>query len=105
LEVGVVMNIKQVRYFLAICQERNFTRAAKCCNVSQPTLTAAIQRLERSIGGELFVRSTPVELSALGKALRPLFARLQQTAEHARRVAAEYAPPRSELAVSEPARW
>jgi LysR family hydrogen peroxide-inducible transcriptional activator len=103
--MGAAVNIKQVHYFVAICQERNFTRAARRCDVSQPTLTAAIQRLERSIGGELFVRSTPVELSPLGKVLRPLFRRLHGTAERARRVAAAHVRPLSQQAsVSAPAR-
>jgi LysR family transcriptional regulator, hydrogen peroxide-inducible genes activator len=100
------MNIKQVRYFLTICEERHFTRAAKRCDVSQPSLTAAIQRLEREIGGKLFVRSTPVELSALGKALRPLFLRMRDTAERAQRIAASHAPaPRSRISVGAPARY
>lgn len=100
------MNFKQVRYFLTICEERNFTRAATRCEVRQPSLTAAIQRLEREIGGVLFVRSSPVELSALGKALHPLFARMHDTAERARRVAARHVPARrSSSAVSAPARY
>ena len=100
------MNIKQVRYFLTICEERHFTRAAKRCEVSQPSLPAAIQRLEREIGGKLFVRSTPVELSALGKALRPLFLRMRDTAERAQRIAASHAPaPRSRISVGAPARY
>jgi LysR family hydrogen peroxide-inducible transcriptional activator len=100
------MNIKQVRYFLTICEERNFTRAAKRCEVRQPSLTSAIQRLEREVGGALFVRSSPVELSALGKALRPLFVRMRDAAEHALRIAARHAPAtRPRLSVSAPARW
>jgi len=100
------MNIKQVRYFVAICEQRNFTRAAKECDVSQPTLTAAIQRLERSIGGRLFVRSAPVELSALGRKLQPLFVQIHNTAERARRIAATHASaPRSRTELNAPARF
>jgi DNA-binding transcriptional LysR family regulator len=93
------MNLQQIRYFLAICKEKNFTRAARSCRIRQPSLTSAIQRLEREVGGELFVRSSPIQLSALGKELRPLFLRMSRAAEHARRVAAKHAtathlPPR-----------
>jgi Bacterial regulatory helix-turn-helix protein, lysR family len=52
------METQHVRYFLAICNELNFTRAAKECGIAQPSLTTAIQRMEREIGGALFLRST-----------------------------------------------
>ena len=50
------MEIAQCRYFLALCQEGNFTRAAKRCGVAQPSLTRAIRKLERELGEPLFVR-------------------------------------------------
>ena len=75
------MKLQHVRYFLAICEERNFTRAARKCRVRQPSLSTGIQRLEKEIGGALFVRSHPVELSALGAALHPLFAQMNDIAE------------------------
>jgi DNA-binding transcriptional LysR family regulator len=50
------MEIAQCRYFLALCQEGNFTRAAKRCGVAQPSLTRAIRKLETELGGPLFVR-------------------------------------------------
>ena len=40
------MEMHQVRYFLAVCETLNFTRAAERCNVAQPSLTRAIQKLE-----------------------------------------------------------
>jgi DNA-binding transcriptional LysR family regulator len=82
------MNLKQIRYVLAICQERNFTRAAAKCRVRQPSLTVAIQRLEHELGGALFVRSNPVELSVLGHKLQPLFAQLSALIDEVRSVAA-----------------
>src|SRR5262245_31012171 len=39
---GGPMQMHQIRYFLALCEERNFTRAARRCGVSQPSLTNAI---------------------------------------------------------------
>ncbi len=38
------MELFQVKYFLALCETLNFTRAAEKCNVSQPSLTRAIQK-------------------------------------------------------------
>ncbi len=39
------MEMHQIRYFLAVCDELNFTRAAERCNVAQPSLTRAIKLL------------------------------------------------------------
>jgi len=45
------MQMHQIRYFLALCEERSFTRAARRCGVSQPSLTNAVIALERELGG------------------------------------------------------
>ena len=50
------MEMHQIRYFLAVCDTRNFTRAAAACNVTQPALTRAIQKLEAEMGGLLLRR-------------------------------------------------
>ena len=47
------MEMQQIKYYLALAQTLNFTRAAEECNVSQPALTRAIQALEGELGGEL----------------------------------------------------
>jgi len=66
------MELHQARYFLAVCNDLNFTRAAKRCNVSQPSLTRAIQLLEKEFGGYLFDRKrSSIELTDLGKLVRP----------------------------------
>ena len=66
------MEIHQIRYFLAVCEQLNFTQAARQCHVTQPSLTRAIQRLEKEFGGYLFRRDQPkVELTDLGKLMRP----------------------------------
>ena len=51
------METNQVRYFLALCEEKNFTRAARRCGVSQPSVSNAIKRLEEELGGDLFHRT------------------------------------------------
>jgi DNA-binding transcriptional LysR family regulator len=67
------MQMQQIRYFLALCEERSFTRAAKRCGVSQPSLTNAIIRLEQKLGGALFQRKPLVALTVLGHAVHPYF--------------------------------
>ncbi len=82
---GKAMQLQQIRYFLAVCKCRSFTRAAHDCNVSQPSLTVAIQRLELELGGRLFDRGGRVAtLTPLG---RHLNRDLRATARAAMRVA------------------
>jgi molybdenum-dependent DNA-binding transcriptional regulator ModE len=74
------MEMHQIRYFLALCEERSFTRAAKHCGVAQPSLTNAIKNLERELGQALFNRSrTGAALTPLGAALRRHFLRIEQS--------------------------
>ena|SRR5215472_11974419 len=77
------MEMHQVRYFLALCDELNFTRAARRCGVTQPSLTNAIRTLERELGGAVFQRRPRIALTDLGRAVRPY---LQEIAHHARAV-------------------
>src|SRR5882757_1075250 len=71
------MEMSQIRYFLAVCETRNFTRAAGRCRVSQPALTTSIKRLEGELGEALFFRDRAgVTLTALGRTLYPRFQRL-----------------------------
>jgi DNA-binding transcriptional LysR family regulator len=73
------MEMHQIRYFLAVCSERNFTRAARLCHVSQPSLTRAIKLLESEFGGLLFRRERAnSHLTELGEIVRP---HLQQVCE------------------------
>ena len=66
------MEFHQVRYFIALCTTLNFTRAAEACNVTQPALTRAIQRLEDELGGPLFQRERNLtQLTELGRLMRP----------------------------------
>ncbi|MDE3724629.1 LysR family transcriptional regulator [Nocardiopsis sp. N85] len=66
------MELRQVEYFVAVAEERSFTRAAERTHVSQSGLSAAIRTLERELGSPLFHRTTrSVELSPAGFALLP----------------------------------
>lgn len=83
------MEMHQVRYFLALCETKNFTRAAERCNVSQPSLTRAIKLLEDELGGPLFNRErNNSHLSELGRVtephLRELWAQAQATQTRAK---------------------
>jgi DNA-binding transcriptional LysR family regulator len=67
------MEMHQIRYFLAVAQTLNFTRAAEECNVAQPSLTRAIKNLELELGGDLFRRErNSSHLTNLGRAMLPL---------------------------------
>ena len=68
------MDIHHIRYFLAVCETRNFTRAAEKCNVTQPALSRAVQQLEDEVGGLLFRRERNLtHITDLGALLRPRF--------------------------------
>jgi DNA-binding transcriptional LysR family regulator len=83
IQRGSVMEMHQIRYFLALCEELNFTRAARRCGVTQPSLTNAIRALERELGGPVFNRKPRIELTELGRSIWPY---LQEIARHARHV-------------------
>ena len=71
------MEMNQVRYFLAVCEHRNFTHAASASNVSQPSLTTAIKKLEEELGDALFIRDRAgCRLTPLGKLMRPRLERV-----------------------------
>lgn len=58
----------EIRYFLAVYKEQNFTRAAQRCCVAQPSLTRAIKKLEDKYGGPLFDRTRGrIALTDLGR--------------------------------------
>ena len=74
------MDFNQVRYFLALADTLNFTRAAERCYVTQPALTQGIKRLENELGGELIRRDGRyTELTDLGRALRSHFEQINRT--------------------------
>jgi DNA-binding transcriptional LysR family regulator len=83
------MEMHQVRYFLAVAQALNFTRAAEECHVAQPSLTRAIKQLEGELGGDLFRRERPqAQLTELGQRMVPLLRQCYEGALGARSLAA-----------------
>lgn len=72
------MDLRQLRYFVTLAQERNFNRAAERLNMAQPPLSRAIQQLEAEMGADLFDRSmrplgiTPFGQLFLGQAIQVL---------------------------------
>jgi DNA-binding transcriptional LysR family regulator len=82
------MEMQQVRYFLAVAQTLNFTRAAEQCNVSQPALTRAIKLLEEEFGGDLIRREGRLShLTDLGKRMLPLLRQCHDSALTAKALA------------------
>jgi DNA-binding transcriptional LysR family regulator len=82
------MEMHQVRYFLAVCRTLNFTKAAEECNVAQPSLTRAIQKLEEEFSGLLFHRERAnTHLTELGRAMLPHLQRTFDAAQTARQLA------------------
>jgi LysR family hydrogen peroxide-inducible transcriptional activator len=68
------MEVHQIRYFLAVCETLNFTRAAEKCNVTRPALSRAIQQLEEEVGGLLFRRERNLtHVTDLGLLMKPRF--------------------------------
>ncbi|TJZ59312.1 LysR family transcriptional regulator [Streptomyces piniterrae] len=64
------MELRQLEYFVAVAEERHFTRAAQRMMVSQSGLSASVRALERELAAPLFVRTTrSVELTGAGRAL------------------------------------
>jgi len=85
------MEIQQIRYFLALSEDLNFTRAAERCGVSQPSLTRAIKRLEADLGAQLVRRErSRTHLTELGMKIKPKLARALALTDRAHIEAEEF---------------
>jgi DNA-binding transcriptional LysR family regulator len=84
------MEMHQVRYFLAVAKQLNFSRAAEECNVTQPSLSRAIQQLEAELGGQLFHREHKfTHLTELGEMVRPHLETVYTAAAQAKQLSEE----------------
>lgn len=85
------MEMQQIRYFVAVANTLNFTRAAEQCNVSQPSLTRAIQMLESELGGQLFHRERGnTHLTELGRIMQPYLTSVAEQVSTAKKHALGY---------------
>jgi LysR family transcriptional regulator, hydrogen peroxide-inducible genes activator len=90
------MEIRQVEYFRALCDELNFTRAAKRSGISQPSLTRSIRLLEEEFGGQLFHREgAKTRLSELGQIVKPHLDAIFEQTHAATNVARNFAERRT----------
>jgi DNA-binding transcriptional LysR family regulator len=85
------VQLQHVRYFLTLAQTFNFTRAAEQCNVTQPALTKALQKLEHELGGNLIHRERRLtQLTDLGKLVLPMLQRTVDAADTAQEQAKHF---------------
>ena len=89
---GSPLEMHHIRYFLAVAETLNLTKAAERCNVTQPALTRAIKALEGELGGELLRRERALShLTELGQRMFPMLRNCYETALAAKLLAASIA--------------
>src|SRR5438105_7234507 len=89
------LSTRQLRAFVALAEERSFTRAAALMHLSQPAFSALVRSLEESLEQRLFDRTTRhVELSTEGRAFEPAARRILAEVEGALTSARDYAARR-----------
>ena len=82
------MEIRVLRYFLAVAREENISRAAEVLHITQPTLSRQISQLEEELGAQLFVRGKRLMLTDAGLMLRR---RAEEVAELVDKLEKEFA--------------
>jgi DNA-binding transcriptional LysR family regulator len=88
-----MIDLRHLRYLIAVAEELNFTRAAQRLHMTQPPLSLAIRQLEQEVGAELFARSSrEVRLTPAGQMMvegaRRALDGLEGTIQAARRASA-----------------
>ena len=88
------MELRELRYFLAVAQKGNITKAAESLYIAQPSLSKQMQNLEKEIGRPLFVRgSRTIVLTETGQLLKK---RAEEMLELYEKTEAEIAAPPGE---------
>lgn len=85
------MEFQEVRYFLALSQTLNFTKAAEACHVSQPALTRAIRKMEDELGGLLFSREpNNTHITEFGRLIEPHMTQIMSCAREVKQTATRF---------------
>jgi len=83
------VNLSELRYIVALANQRHFGRAATACHVTQPTLSVAVKKLEAELGVPLFERAShDVRVTAVGERVVEQAQRALEAIESVRQVAA-----------------
>ena len=88
------MEIRELKYFLAVARERNLSKAAEAALTTQPNLTRQMQKLEREIGRPLFTRGRQITLTETGQLL---YRRAEEIVELMARTHSELSMPTTDI--------
>jgi len=81
------MTLTELRYIVAVAREQHFGRAAQSCFVSQPTLSAAVKKLEQELGVDIFERSRQeITLTQVGELVVQQAQRVLEEAEKVKQI-------------------
>lgn len=87
------MNLRDLRYLLAVAEHRHFGRAAEACFVTQPTLSKQLRKLEETLGVALVERGRNVRLTPVGQRVAAQAGEVLRGAQAVIQLAAEHRDP------------
>lgn len=87
------MNLRDLSYLVAVAELKNFSQAAECCLIGQPTLSTQIKKLEDYLGVDLFVRDkNGVAVTETCQQILPIAHRILDDIQSIRQTAAQAIP-------------